>query len=375
MDFNLDEGQQALRDLANKILTERSTPQRLDALDASDEWLDRELLGELASTGILGIAVPEEHGGGGRGFLELHLVLSEVGAAAAHVPVWETAVLAGLPIAQFGSPDQQARFLPGIADGDLVLTAALSEDGRDDPRQPVTTTARSTAGGWRLDGTRTRVPCAQLADRILVPARTEDGEVGLFLVDPSGDGVDVRPQETISGRPHAQMVLTDVVVPDDDVLSGGGTDALAWLLEHAEAGLASMQAGVIRTALEMSAAYTAEREQFGRKIGSFQAVGQRVADAFIDTEGVRLTSLQAAWRLAEGLPASEAVAIARWWAAEGAHRVAHAAQHVHGGIGIDYEYPLHRYFTAAKEIEFTLGHGTAQLLKLGRMLSRPRSDP
>lgn len=370
MDFTLHDEQEALLQLARKILTDLSTQERLDALDAADQWLDRELLRELAGAGILGIAVPEEYGGGGRGFLELHLILAEVGATVAHVPLWETAVLGGLPVAAFGSEDQRMRFLPGVAAGEVILTAALAEEGRGDPTVLVTT-ARSQAGGWRLDGTRTRVPCAPLADGILVPAGTDAGEVGVFLVDPGSEGVDVRAQETISGRPHAEVRLTDVFVPDSDVLGdvGEGPHLLTWLLEHAEAGLASMQAGVTRTALEMSASYTAEREQFGRRIGSFQAVGQRVADAFIDAEGVRLTSLQAAWRLAEGLPATDAVAIAKWWAAEGAHRVVHAAQHVHGGIGIDFEYPLHRYFTMAKEIEFTLGHGTDQLLRLGRRMA------
>lgn len=370
MDFDLNDEQEALRDLARRILTDQSTQERLDALDASDQWLDRDLQRELADAGVLGIAVPEAHGGGGLGFLELHLLLVEVGATVAHVPAWESLVLGALPIAQFGSEDQQARLLPGVAAGEVVLTAALTEDGRDDPTQLVTT-ARSQDGAWVLDGTKTRVPCAQLADAILVPARTESGATGVFLVTPDADGVTLRPQETISGRPHAELELTGVAVDDRDVLGDldQGQQVLAWLLEHAESGLASMQAGVTRTALDMSAGYTSEREQFGRKIGSFQAVGQRLADAFIDTEGVRLTSLQAAWRLAEGLEATEAVTIAKWWAAEGAHRVVHAAQHVHGGVGIDYDYPLHRYFTAAKEIEFTLGHGTAQLLRLGRQMA------
>lgn len=370
MDFKLNDEQEALLDLARRILTDRSTQERLDALDRSGEWFDRELHRELADAGILGIALPEEQGGGGLGFLELHFVLTEVGATVAHVPVWESVVLGGLPIAEFGTAVQQARFLPGVASGELILTAALTEDGRDDPTQ-VATTARPTEGGWRVDGTKTRVPCAQLADHLLVPARLDSGEVCVLLVDPGSEGVSVRAQETISGRPHAEVELDGVVVADGDVLGdvSDGEHCLTWLLEHAESGLASMQAGVMRTALDMAAKYTSEREQFGRKIGSFQAVGQRVADAFIDAEGVRLTSLQAAWRLSEGLPATEAVSIAKWWAAEGAHRVVHAAQHVHGGVGIDFDYPLHRYFTMAKEIEFTLGHGTTQLLRLGRQMA------
>lgn len=375
MDFGLSDDQQALVDLTSRILADRSTPDRLDALDSSGEWFDADLWGELADAGILGITVPEELGGAGLGFLELHLVLTEVGATVAHVPLWETAVLGVLPLVAFSDSDDHRKLLADVARGERILTAALTEDGRGATLTPAAT-ARRTGGEWRLDGVWTRVPCGQLADRILVPARTPDGS-GLFLIDPDRAGVTLQSQATISGRPHARLELDGVVVPDADVLgrSGQRNDRLTWLMQHAQSGLASMQAGVIRAALELAARHTSEREQFGRKIGSFQAVGQRLADAFIETEGVRLTSLQAAWRLAAGLPAGEAVTIAKWWAAEGAHRVVHAAQHVHGGVGIDYDYPLHRYFTAAKEIEFTLGHGTDQLLELGRRMADPGQRP
>lgn len=371
MDFALTDEQQAVAELAGTILAERSTPARLDQLDARGEWLDRELQSDLAAAGMLGIALPEAHGGGGLDFLALHLVLTELGATTAHVPLWESVVLGALPVAAFGTPEQQAGLLPGVIDGTSILTAALVEDGRDDPRTPAVR-AVEVDGGWRLDGSRTRVPCGQLADRILVPARTDDGGIGLFLVDPTVAGVELRPQESISGRPHAEVDLDGVALDAADVLgevATHGGDRLDWVVQRARSGLASMQVGVTRTALEMSARYTSEREQFGRKIGSFQAVGQRVADAFIDCEGIRLTALQAAWRLSRGVDAADAVAIAAWWAAEGAHRVVHAAQHVHGGVGIDFDYPLHRYFTAAKEIEFTLGHATAQLLELGRRMA------
>jgi alkylation response protein AidB-like acyl-CoA dehydrogenase len=130
-----------------------------------------------------------------------------------------------------------------------------------------------------------------------------------------------------------------------------------------------MATGVCEEALRMTAEYTKTREQFDRAIATFQAVGQRAADAYIDTEAVRLTALQAMWRLDAGLPAAEEVAIAKFWTAEGGQRVVHAAQHLHGGIGVDRDYPLHRYFLWAKQIELTLGGTTPQLLRLGAMLA------
>lgn len=369
MDFELSEETEALRELVTRILTERSTPRRLDELASSEDWIDHRTYKELIDAGIVGIALPEAVGGGGLGFLELHFALEQVGATTARVPLWETIVLGALPIVRHGTEAQRDRLVTPVAEGTSLLTAALAEPGPVDPLAPATT-ARRTSDGWQLNGLKTQVPIGQLADHVLVSASTEDGDVGVFVVATDLTGVTLTDQETISGRPHAQLELDQVTVSAEDVVGqvDGGT-VLRDVLQCAEAGLASMQSGVCATALRMAAEYTSEREQFGRPIASFQAVGQRVADAYIDTEAVRLTSLQAAWRIAEGLEAAEAVAIAKWWAAEGGHRVLHAVHHVHGGVGIDYEYPLHRYFSLGKQIEFTLGHATQQLQVLGRRLA------
>jgi alkylation response protein AidB-like acyl-CoA dehydrogenase len=155
-------------------------------------------------------------------------------------------------------------------------------------------------------------------------------------------------------------------------------DVAGWLADRATVGLCALQAGVTERALELTAQYARNRQQFGRPIGSFQAVTQRLADAYVDVEAVRLTMWQAAWRLSSGSAgsggsagsAAEAeVATAKFWAAEAGHRVAHTAVHVHGGIGIDVTYPVHRYFTAAKHHEFALGGATAQLLRIGDVLA------
>src|SRR5205807_7487608 len=168
-----------------------------------------------------------------------------------------------------------------------------------------------------------------------------------------------------------RMSLEGVTASDDDVLgsTGTGRDRLDWIVDRATAALCSMQVGVTEEALRMTAQYTSAREQFDRPLAAFQAVAQRAADAYIDTEGVRLTAWQAVWRLAEGLPAANELAVAKFWAAEGGQRVVHAAQHLHGGIGVDVDYPLHRYFLWAKECELTLGSATPQLVKLGAALA------
>src|SRR5439155_2365738 len=195
--------------------------------------------------------------------------------------------------------------------------------------------------------------------------------VGVFLVDPSAAGVTRERQDTTSGRPEAKLGLDGVRVADADVIGDptGGAAVVEWIVERAEAGACAITTGVCETALHMTAEYTKTREQFDRPIATFQAVGQRAADAYIDTEAIRLTTWQAIWRLSAGLPAAQEVAVAKFWASEGGQRVVHAAAHLHGGMGVDRDYPLHRYFLWAKHLELTLGSATPQLVKLGAMLA------
>jgi 3-oxocholest-4-en-26-oyl-CoA dehydrogenase beta subunit len=368
MDFSLTPEQEGLRDLARKILGDRLTHARLRAIEAEPDWFARDAWEELARARLLGVALPEDVGGAGLGLFELCLLLEEIGRAVAPVPALPTLLLGALPLARFGSADQRRRWLPGVAGGDVVLTAALVEPGGADPQAP-STAARRDGPTWRLDGVKTCVPAAHLAARILVPARTPDG-AALFLVDPQGAGVAMERQVATSREPQQRLTLDGAVVGAGDVLEGG-TAAVGWLVERALVGLCAVQLGVTDRALRMTAEYTTTREQFGRPVASFQAVHQRAADAYIDVEAIRVTTWQAAWRLAENLPASVEVAVAKFWASEGAHRAAYAAQHLHGGIGVDVDYPLHRYYLWAKHIELSLGSATRQLVRIGAGLAEP----
>ncbi len=374
MDFTVTPDQQELVDLAARMLADRATPDRLTELEQEGRWLDEDLWQRLADAGIVGAALPEEDGGGGAGLPELVLLLEQVGAHVAPVPLFETVLCAALPLAEFGTREQRERDLPDVAAGRALLTAALVESGRDDPRAP-TTTATPDGDGFRLTGRKSAVPFAATARRVLVPASTADGRVVVALVEPTADGVTVRPQTTTHGQPQGELELADVAVPAADVLAGPETGAyvLGWLLDRALVGISAMALGVSARALAMSATYTAERKQFGRPIASFQAVGHRLADAYMDVEGMRLTMLQALWLLDSGRPAGTAVAVAKWWAAEGGHRVAHATQHVHGGVGIDLSYPLFRYFRWSKHLEMALGPAPAQLRRIGSALAADRT--
>ncbi|MDT5221839.1 MAG: 3-oxocholest-4-en-26-oyl-CoA dehydrogenase beta subunit [Mycobacterium sp.] len=369
MDFSFTEEQETISKLARELFERRATPERLTELEAAEVRYDEGLWKELAAADLLGTALPESLGGNGGGFVELGVLLAEVGRSVAPVPAYATLVLGADPIARHGSPEQQQRFLPDVVAGKRILTAGLAEPGRSDPRVPAAIAQRDGAG-WRLDGAKELVPAATLADTVLIPASIaggEDGEVGLFLLAAQADGVEIRPVKTTNREPHADVFLDGAVVSEQDKLPGDRL--IDSLYTRALIGLCAIQLGVAERALRIAADYTTGREQFGRPIGSFQAVQQRMADGFIDVEAIRWTTWHAAWLVADGQPADRAARIAKFWAAEAGARVAATAQQVHGGIGIDTTYPLHRYFLWAKHNELALGPASQQLARLGATYS------
>jgi 3-oxocholest-4-en-26-oyl-CoA dehydrogenase beta subunit len=350
MDFSFSSDQTELRELAAKILGDATEHEHVRDVLATDVAVDRDLWQTMADAGLVGISLPESVGGGGLGFLETCIVLEEVGRAAAPVPALAVMGLGAAALTEFGGHAH----LEGVADGRRFVTAALIE-----PLGDVFAPGTRVDADGRLRGEKVCVPGGLLADRVVVTAAE-----GVFVVDPSDPRVTVEREDTTSGVPEARFVFD--AAPAEQL---SGRDGIAWLVEHAQAAASVMAAGVCASALERTANYTKTREQFGRPIASFQAVSQRAADAYIDTEAVRLTAWQAAWRLDRGLPSSEQVAIAKFWASEGAQRVVHAAQHLHGGMGVDKDYPLWRSFVLAKQLELALGSATPSLLRLGGLMA------
>ena len=367
MDFSFTEEQQAVSDLAKRILEGKVTEDVLREIEAKPGRFDAGVWEELGKAGLLGIGLPESVGGGGFGILEQCLVLEQVGRTLAPAPVLASSVLGAAPIASFGTPAQRDRWARPAVDGATILTAALVEPLNGAGSVPVTT-ATPDGTGWRLDGAKTCVPAATLAASMLVPASGPDG-TSVFVVDLATTGVTVTPQVTTNGDLEGYVELDGVAVGADQRLPGDGADIVEWTVARATLGLCATQLGVTEEALRRTAAYAGERIQFERPIATFQAVGHRCADGYIDVEGIRLTLWQAAWRLAEGLSAGMEIEVAKLWAAEGGHRVAHTAVHIHGGMGIALEYPIHRFFVAAKQVEFSLGGATEQRLRIGARLA------
>jgi alkylation response protein AidB-like acyl-CoA dehydrogenase len=364
MDFELTESQVELAGLARQILTDHVTPQRLRAAEEQGLLFDEALWKSLADAGVISAALPESIGGGGLDFLEQCSVLIELGRTTAPVP-YLVSVLSASALAYFGSDEQRTTWAAPAAAGELVLTAALAEELHDDPEAPHTRAERA-GDGWRISGSKAVVPYGSVAAAFLVPAVTDDG-VALFVVLPDDAGVSVDVQRLVDGDTAVTLRLSSVALGADRIVPGA--DVVHWLVARSTVALAAYQTGVLERALEITADYARQREQFGRPIGSFQAVAQRLADAYIDVEAVRLTMWEAAWRIANALSGGEYIATAKFWAADAGHRVAHTAVHVHGGTGIDMDAATHRYFTAAKRTEFALGGATAQLRRLGAELA------
>jgi alkylation response protein AidB-like acyl-CoA dehydrogenase len=364
MDFSYSEEQQALRELARRLFAERFTDDFRKSFARSGQPFDPVLWAALAEAGILGTAIEATQGGSGLGLTELALVLQEQGRTLAAVPLFATLVLGALPLQRFGNPGQR-RLLGAVAAGELLLSAALEEPGNALLLEPATV-AEPLGGGWRITGVKTCVPYALQAQYLLVSARTPAGS-RLFLLERHAPGLELTAQHSTSGEPQAQVQLRDVPAGEGDAL-GEDARALHFLLEHAQVALAALQLGVVGEALRRGAAYASARQQFGRPIGSFQAVQHRLADCYIDLEALRSVYLRAVWALDQGLSAGAEVLAAKWWAAQAGHRVSHAVQHVHGGLGADVEYPVQAFFLQAKQLEIALGGATPVLAGIGQAL-------
>lgn len=352
MNLTLDETQNDLAGLAAQILAGRSKPEQIDAVEATDDRFDRELWRELAEAGLLGVAIAEEHGGLGFGSVELGLVCEQLGKVVAPIPLVATGSAAQL-VASVGSTEQQQRWLPGVAAGTTVIAVA--------PPQSVLSARRD---GDSVSGQLIGVAWAHVADLILIPV---GGEV--LAIDPSGSGVTAERAVT-TAREVALTIDLDGAAAE----AVGGADAAQRLREFHRVALANTAAGVTDGALRLTASYTSTREQFEKPLSTFQAVALKAADAYLDTTAIQSAARQASWLLDEGADASLAVLTAAWWAAEGGQHCVHITQHLHGGMGADITYPVHRYFLWGKQIELLVGGASALLAELGdALVSHPNA--
>ncbi len=372
MNFEFSEEQEAAKDLAAHILGDSSSFDRLREVerDASGPGFDLDLWSQLAGSNLIGLALNEDFGGQGFDFLSLCLVLEEAGRNLTPIPLMESVVYTALPIERFGTDALKKGLLPKLVAGELILTPAFFELGHTALARQPKTRASADGDGFKLDGEKTCVPYAAGADKILVSASSDEG-LGLFLVSPTAPSVSLQGQETTSHERQFLVRLEGVSVSGDDVFvpPGRGEEVFDWLEPRLATALSAVAVGVCDEALHQTALYTSTRKQFGKQIGSFQGVSMRAADAYIDVQAMRSTMWEAAWRIDNGHSGEKEAAIAKWWACRGGHRVTHTTQHLHGGIGADIDYPIHRFFLRLKHLAYTLGGASEQLAKLGALIA------
>lgn len=383
MDFTFTEEQQAAVEAATAVFSgvaPDAVPSPALTPGAVAEDLDRPLWAALARTDLLSLTLAPEHGGAGLDLVALCLVLRESSRVLARVPLLESSAVA-MTVQRYGDAALAAELLPEFGRGDLVLTVGANGRTGHDPAELSVTARRAPlhegqagagAGtGWILDGVQSAVPWAPRADRIAIPAHTADGRAVLALVRRTHDGVRLAEQVSTSGERLAEITLDAVRVDDRELIEAEG--AWEWLRDILTTGTCALALGLGESVLAMTSAYTGRREQFGFPVATFQAVAVQTADRYIDLRAMEVTLWQAAWRLSTGadgaLPAAGDVAVAKIWASEGVRRVVQTAQHLHGGIGADTDYPLHRFHAWAKQIELSLGPAAAHEEALGDLLA------
>lgn len=365
MEFGFTPDQDVLRKSVREVLDARSTSKAIRKVMKSKTGTDEALWSTIGELGWAGVAIDEADGGLGLGLIELAILSEEMGRAIAPVPFFSTVALASQVVSQAPASPARSAVLKAIASEGARATVALGQkEGRFDAGGVSVKAARTESGSWKLSGTASLVPEAHLADLIVVAARTaraknpEEG-ITLFAVPAAALRSKPKPQPSLDGtRRLADVRLSGVEIGDDAMLGaeGEGWPILARGLDRAAVLLAAEAVGVASKVIEISTAYAREREQFGRAIGSYQAISHKLADMLLWTESARSHAYYAAWALEEGTPdARLAAASAKASASDAARIAANDGIQVHGGIGFTWEHDMHLYFRRAKFCELYLG--------------------
>ena len=362
MDLGLDEVQQMLRSSAREFLAQECQPSLVRAMEDDDKGYSPELWQKMADLGWTGLAFPEEYGGTGGRFLDLAVLLEEIGRALVPGPFFSTVVLGGLTVLDAGSDAQKTELLTGICRGQLMMTLALTEPSATYAPSGVQTTATADAGGFAINGTKLFVSNSHVADIMIVAARTTqsaDAAEGIttFLVPRDTPGIGISPLNTLGSDKQSEVTFSDVRVPRDRVL--GEVDRGWPIFERAirraaAAGCVEMLGGA-EAVLEMTVEYAKQRVAFGRPIGTFQAVQHHCADIATDVECSRNVVYKAVCRLSEGHPATEEVSLAKVWVSLAYRRVCALATQSHGAIGFTKEHNLQLYTRRARAQEVSFG--------------------
>ncbi len=362
MDFALSEEQEMLKKMARDFLIDKCPKTVVKELEADEKGYSPQLWQEMAELGWMGLVFPDKYGGGDMSFLDLSVLLEEMGRACLPGPFFSTVVLGGLPILEAGSEEQKEEYLPKIASGEAIFTLALTEPSARYDAASITAKATADNNAYVINGTKLFVPDAHIADYILCVARTgeqakaEDG-ITIFIVDAKSPGISYALLKTIANDKLCEVVFDGVRVPKENILGqlDRGWSEVRKIIEWAAVAKCCETVGALQQVLEMTVDYAKERKQFDRPIGSFQVIQHYCANMATDVDGSRFSTYQAAWMLSEGLPCSKEVAIAKAWVGEASGRVIALAHQIHGAIGVTMDHDLQFYTRRTKAADVTFG--------------------
>ncbi len=362
MDFSFSQEQELLRKTARDFLQRECPTDLVRRMEEDDRGYPTDLWRKIAELGWLGLPFPIATGGAGGTFLDLAALLEEVGRALAPAPIFSTVVLGGLPIAEFGTDEQRAFFLPAIASGDAILSFGMLEHRGSYRPEGIRLTATHDGDGFRLNGTKIFVENAHIADHLLVSARMWSGGgdgagVTVFIVDPKAPGVTLEPLRPLSLEKQWEVTFDGVKVTEEQALGtvGAGWPVVQRTLEWAVAAQCAQAVGGAQAVLEMAVEYAKGRVQFQRPIGSFQAIQHHAADMYSDVETMRLITYELAWLVSEGRPCAEELAVAKTWVSSAYTRMTRMGIQIYGGIGMAKEMDPQLYFRRAKAWEPLFG--------------------
>ena len=368
MDMGLTEIQQMLKSSAQEFLARECPTTLVREMEEDERGYPDELWRQIAGLGWAGVPFPEQYGGTGGDFLDLAVLLEEMGRALVPSPYFSTVILGGLTVLDAGSDAQKDDLLSRVTDGSGLMTLAVTEASVSYEAWGVEATATAEGDGFALNGVKLFVPDAHVADVIIVAARTTQGGapavgITLFLVPSGLPGVEISPIRIIGNERQFEVRLNNVRVPVNSVLGevNGGWPIAERAIQRAVAGHCVTMLGGASAVLDMTVEYVKQRTQFGRPVGSFQAVQHHCAQMATDVEGCRGVAYQAAWQLAQDLPAQREVSIAKAWISQAYRRVCATAHQCHGAIGFTKEHDLQLYTRRAKVQE--LGFGDANYHK------------
>ena len=362
MDFSLTEEQDMLRISARDFLAKECPKDRVRELSEDEIGYDRQVWHHMAELGWIGLTFPEEYGGMAASFMDLVILMEEMGRNILPGPFFSTIALCALALLEYGSSAQKARFLPRIAAGEAVWAFALTESSGQSKASEVGLRAMLRDNGYILEGHKLFVADAHVADHILVVARTGDAErpedgITLFIVDARGPNVKMEAIPTIGGDRQFKVSFRGVAVPQDNVLGkvGEGWHIVDFILQRAAVLKCAEMSGACQAVLDITSSYAKERIQFGRPIGSFQAIQHKLADILIDVEAVEYLLYQAAWGISIGSPSPWHISAAKAKANEAYQRVCIEAIGAHGAIGYTMDHDVGLYYRRVKAAQFTAG--------------------